>query len=380
MPEDRDAGVRAVLATSSFPPGRGGIESYLAELADELSPCVAVLAAGRRDGRVLPGDLSYPTVAGPGRMLWPGRGVAAAIERTARRFSTDRVLFGTPWPLGLVGPALHRRGLRYAAIVHGAELLVPAAIPAVRRAMARALAGAELLLPVSEFTAGRIQGLLAGFGHRVPRMDLLPARVDLSLFTPGADDANLRRRLGMPETKTVLCFGRLVRRKGVHRLVAAMPELSRRVPGVTLVVAGTGPEERRLRRMAARTRAPVVFLGRVSEEDAPGVYAAADVFALPVADRWFGLDVEGLGVVLLEAAAAGTPCVTGRSGGTPEAVVHGETGLVVDATDRGELVAALERLLTDPMEAARMGRKGRGYVERAFSGRKLPASLIDWLG
>lgn len=370
----------ALLVSSSFLPGRGGIESYLAELCDDLAPRLAVLAAARREGRALPSDLGYPTHPFDGRLLIPGRAAARATIAAARRENTDRVLFGTPWPLVLIAPRLRRAGLRYAVIVHGAELTVPAAVPGVQARLARALAGADLLLPVSDYTARRTRALLEKFEFAVPAMEVLRARVDLALFSPEADGAAARRRLGLAEQdRVVLCFGRLVARKGVDRLIRALDEVARRVPDALLVVAGTGPEEKKLRRLARRRRARVVFAGRVPEEDAPGVYAAADVFALAVADRWFGLEIEGLGVVLLEAAACGVPCVTGRSGGTPEAVVDGSTGFVVDSTNESGLARRIVDLLTDPSLAARLGAEGRRHVERNFARRAVPGRLVAWL-
>jgi phosphatidylinositol alpha-1,6-mannosyltransferase len=249
----------------------------------------------------------------------------------------------------------------------------------VRAKLVEALAGAELLLPVSLFTGARIRALLERAGVPVPPLAVLRARVDLDRFRPGAGRAEARRRLNVDaDTPVVLCFGRMVARKGLDRLVAALPAIAERVPGVTLVLAGTGPEEKALRRAAARIPQRVVFAGRVPEAEAPGVFAAADVFALPVADRWFGLDTEGLGVVLLEASACEVPCVTGRSGGTPEAVVDGVTGFVVDAREEGRLTTAIVRLLSDEGLARRMGEAGRRHVSDEFGGR-LPTALTEWL-
>jgi phosphatidylinositol alpha-1,6-mannosyltransferase len=369
----------ALMVSSSFLPGRGGIESYLAELCAALAPRLAVLAPARRDGRRIPADLPYPTRGYRGRLFVPGPRAAREIVATAADLGTDRVLYGTPWPQILTGPRIGKAGLRYAAIVHGAELLVPAAVPGVRGRLVEALAGAELLLPVSLFTAARIRALLEGAGMPVPPLAVLRARVDLDRFRPGAGREEARRRLHIPpDAPVVLCFGRMVARKGLHRLVEALPAVAERVPGVILVLAGTGPEEKALRRAAARSEQRVVFAGRVPEADAPGVYAAADVFALPVADRWFGLDTEGLGVVLLEASACEVPCVTGRSGGTPEAVVDGVTGFVVDAREEGRLTTAIVRLLADRALAARMGEAGRRHVSEEFGGR-IPAAFGDWL-
>ena len=367
----------ALMVTSSFLPGQGGIESYLAELCSRLSPRVAVLAPATRDGERIPGNLPYPTVGHEGMLLLPSRGAREAIERAARVHSTRRILFGTPWPLALLGPSLAERGYAYAVIAHGAEVVVPASVPLLERRLVGSLAGADLLFCVSRFTRGHLERLLSSAAS--PPVHLLPPRVDLTRFCP-QDRSEARARLGLPqEDRVVACLGRLVRRKGVHRLVRAYPDLAALVQGaVTLLIAGTGPEEDRLRRLGAASGARVRFLGRVSDSDAPLVYGAADVFALPVADRWAGRESEGLGVALLEAAACGIPCVTGRSGGTPEAVVDGTTGFVVDARRPADLVHAIASLLQDAGLAHRMGAAGRLHVKRNFSG-DVPAALLDWL-
>ena len=408
----------ALLVSSSFFPGQGGIESYLGELCEALAPRLAVLAAGERDGKKLPDDLGYPVHPFDGRLLVPGRKARRAIEEAARREGTEKILFGTPWPLVLLAPQL--QGLRYAVIVHGAEMIVPAAAPLVKQSLGRALSGAELLLPVSEYTGRALESFLRaeritprsskpftgspptslmpestatsdpsrrlqetrvreGQASRVPPMATLRAKVDLERFHSGAANQEIRGRYGIEEKdKVVLCFGRLVPRKGVDRLIRALPAIRRAVPESKVVIAGTGPEEKRLRALAATQGDAVIFTGRVPDEDAPALYAAADVFALPVADRWRGLEIEGLGVVLLEAAACEVPCVTGISGGTPEAVLDGETGFVVDATDEAVLAGRIAWLLQNPDQARAMGRAGRAHVTEHFSG-SIPRELTEWL-
>jgi phosphatidylinositol alpha-1,6-mannosyltransferase len=170
-----------------------------------------------------------------------------------------------------------------------------------------------------------------------------------------------------------------VRRKGVHRLIDAMARINKLLPDAVLVVAGAGPEERSLRNRAARTAARIVFAGAVTDDEAAALYDAADVFALAVSDRWFGLEAEGLGVVLVEASASGTPCVTGFSGGTAEAVVDGETGFVVDARDGSQLVDRIAALLANSSLNAELGRRAREHVMRNFSNRQLPGPLTQWL-
>ena len=372
---------QGLLVTSSFLPGRGGIESYLAELCEALSPALAVLAPGTRDGLPLPTGLGYPVRGGPGRMLTPGPRVVSAIVEAARLHETDKVVFGTPWPLVLAAPRLPDHGLRYAVIVHGAELIVPAAVPVLRARLATALAGAELLLPVSEYTGAQIRALLDTAGAPVPPIEVLRARVDMERFHPEVDPTPARSALELAgDRRVILCFGRLVPRKGVHRIIEAMPAIRARVPAATLVVAGTGSEEKRLRKLADE-KAPeaVIFAGRVPDSLAPSYYSMADVFTLPVVDRYRGLEIEGLGVVLLEAAACGTPCVTGRSGGTPEAVVDAETGFVIDASEQDVLVDRIAGLLENEHLARQMGAAGRRHVEKNFSGEAALAPLARWL-
>jgi phosphatidylinositol alpha-1,6-mannosyltransferase len=368
----------ALLVSSSFLPGRGGIESYLAELCMELSPRLTVFAPARRDGQPISEGLPYPTHGYEGSLLVPTRRVARSIVDAARMADTDRILFGTPWPLILLGPRLRRAGLHYASIVHGAEVLLPGAIPGVRGRLVAALGAADLLLPVSAFTRARLLQLSANTPPSPPT-EILRARVDIHQFNPEVDSTAVKDRFGIADAPVVLALGRLVRRKGVHRLIRALPRLAVRCPNVRVVVAGTGPEERSLRRLAAPFGERVIFTGRVPDEDAASLYAAANVLAIPVADRWWGLDTEGLGIVLLEASATGIPCVTGRSGGTPEAVVNGVTGHVVDATNQDNLVDAITGLLEDPGRAKRMGAAGRAHVVAEFAERRLPGALLEWL-
>ena len=370
----------ALLVTSSFLPGRGGIESYLAELCAEVAPRLAVLAPAERDGKPLPDDLPYRTVGYRGQMVVPGNDLVAAIDRAALDDDIDRILFGTPWPLTLVAPRVRALGYRYAFIVYAAELYVPTTVPVLRRYMLETLSTSDHILTVSHYTTRRLTRMLETSGLRVPPMERLPARVDMKRFHPHVDVAPVRERLGLStDDRVILCFGRLVARKGIHRVIDALEEIARHVPSAVLVVAGAGPEEHNLRRQAEASRARVIFAGRVPEADAPAYYALADVFTLPVADRYFGCEVEGLGVVMLEAAACGTPSVIGTSGGSPETVVDGRTGYVIDARDRSALAEAIAAILEDPERRSAMGAAARSFVEEEFVAAPLPGPMTEWL-
>ncbi len=167
----------------------------------------------------------------------------------------------------------------------------------------------------------------------------------------------------------VVCVSRLVARKGQDTLLRAWPEVINKVPDAALLIVGSGPYGADLHRLAERTglSASVYFTGSVPQAELPAYYAAGDVFSMPCRTRRGGLDVEGLGIVYLEASAAGLPVVGGDSGGAPDAILDGETGYVVGGRDLAALADRLISLLEDPAGAKAMGEKGRAWVERDWN-------------
>jgi phosphatidylinositol alpha-1,6-mannosyltransferase len=174
---------------------------------------------------------------------------------------------------------------------------------------------------------------------------------------------------------------RLVPRKGQDVLVRALPTIRRRVPDAALLLVGAGPHRRRLEQLARESGVDdhVVFTGAVPWSELPAHYAAGDVFAMPCRTRHGGLDVEGLGIVYLEAAATGLPVVAGRSGGAQETVRDGITGRVVDGWDVAAVAEAVVAPLADPELAAKMGAAGRGWVSQSWRWDDLAARLVAFL-
>ena len=210
----------------------------------------------------------------------------------------------------------------------------------------------------SPLTVGRAANPI---GSRLtPRIELLRSGVDAGRFQPNLSGATIRQRHGLGSGPVIVSVARLVPRKGHDRLIAALPEIARAFPTVRLLVVGAGPSRSRLQRLATRYQvgSHVVFAGAVSDADLPGYFAAGDMFAMPCQSRWAGLDTEGLGTVFLQAAAVGKPALAGRSGGAPEAVLDGETGIVVDASTSAEVAAGILRLLSQPEQARALGASG----------------------
>ncbi|HEY5183354.1 MAG TPA: glycosyltransferase family 4 protein, partial [Actinomycetes bacterium] len=185
---------------------------------------------------------------------------------------------------------------------------------------------------------------------------------------PGAGGGAIRERHGLAGRPVVVCVSRLMPRKGQDTLVRALPQVRRAAPGAALLLVGGGPSRQRLERLAREVSVErdVVFAGSVPFAELAAHYDAGDVFAMPCRTRNGGLDVEGLGIVYLEASATGKPVVAGDSGGAPDAVLEGETGFVVPGRDVAAVADRVSELLSEPELAARMGEQGRAWVEEAW--------------
>jgi phosphatidylinositol alpha-1,6-mannosyltransferase len=359
---------RTLLVTNDFPPRAGGIQNYLQALADRLPPGeLAVYAPAWPGAAEFDAGRSYPVHRHPTSLLLPVPAVARRAAVLARAHGAETAWFGAAAPLALLGPWLRRTAgvRRVVASTHGHEVGW-AMLPAARQALRRIGRDADVITVVSRYTRSRVA---AAFGPAAA-LEHLPPGVDTEVFRPDpAARAAVRRRYGIGAAPVITCVSRLVPRKGQDSLIRVLARVRARVPGTRLLLVGDGPYAARLRALAAEHRVAdaVLFTGAVAAAELPGHHAAGDVFALPCRTRGGGLDVEGLGIVLLEAAACGLPVVAGDSGGAPETVDPGRTGHVVGGRDLDALAGALSELLADPGRARAMGAAGRERMRREWS-------------
>lgn len=362
---------RTLVMTGHFPPEPGGIQTFTWELVRRLpADRLLVVApawpgAARFDAR-----LDVPVLRRRGYLLFRG------LRRLVAEHGIEAGWIPAAAPFAMYAPLVKAAGVeRLIASTHGQEIGWFRAAPtrAAMRAVARTF---DALTFLTERTRGEVADAL---GDRT-RLVQLAGAVDPARFRPGLDGGGVRRRHGLGDGPVVVSVSRLVRRKGHDRLLDAWPEVVRRFPDARLVIVGDGPMRRRLTDQAARAAPGTVTLtGPVPDADLPRYYAAADAFVLPCRDNRRGLQVEGLGLSVLEASAAGLPVVVGRSGGSPESVVDGTTGTVIDAADPGELARTLIKLLDDPGAARRMGEAGRRWVCDTWSWDRAASRLADLL-
>ncbi|SDO81349.1 phosphatidylinositol alpha-1,6-mannosyltransferase [Streptomyces sp. cf386] len=373
---------RTLIVTNDFPPRQGGIETFVRELADRFPPDGVVVftsASSPASAEWAPYEsFPYPVIRHRVRTLLPTPRATAHAASVARRYGCDRVWFGAAAPLGLMAGRLRQTtDIRTAvATTHGHEVWW-ARTPGARALLRRIGAEVDALTWLGTSTRRPIEAALAP-GTRTAR--LVPG-VDTAAFHPFLDGSPVRARYGLGRRPVILCTARLVPRKGQDTLIRALPWIRRAVPDAMLLLVGDGPYAPALRQLAVAEGVldSVVFAGGHPHHTLPSFYAAADAFAMPCRTRRRGLEVEGLGIVYLEAAASGLPVLAGDSGGAPDAIRDGETGHIVDGRSVAATADRLTRLLRNPELAHDMGEKGRQWVQTAWTWDHSYATLAGLL-
>ena len=363
---------KVLIVSNDFPPRRGGIQSFVHALALRLpAGSVVVYAPSWEGAAAFDARQPFPVIRHPTSLMLPVPSVARRAAAILREQDCDTVLFGAAAPLGLLAPSLRRAGARRSvAITHGHEAGW-AALPGPSGLLRRIGDQVDVLTYLGEYFRVRLARVLSP--EAASRMTRLAPGVDTAAFRPGAGGDQVRERLGLGNRPVVVCVSRMVPRKGQDTLIRAWPRVLAAAGGdgpggPVLLLVGDGPYRAELGRLArsAGLSGSVVFTGPVPSADLPACYDAGNVFAMPCRTRRGGLDVEGLGIVYLEASACGLPVVGGDSGGAPDAIRNGETGYVVPGRDVAAVADRITGLLADPAGAAAMGEKGMAWIDQEW--------------
>jgi phosphatidylinositol alpha-1,6-mannosyltransferase len=367
---------RTLLVTNAFPPKVGGIQTFMEGLWRSFPPeQVAVLAPSWERAADYDTVEAFTVVRDRERFMWPGPNLRRKVFDLVDSFGVEVVLFGDAFPLAALGPDLAERGVPYLVMAHGFDYWM-SAMPGANGWLRRATRSASRVPVCSAFIGKTVRTAVP---EHVPVSVLTPG-VDVDRFRPDLPTADIRGALGVGDRPLVVCVSRLVARKGQDVLIRAMRRIRRHVPDAALLIVGGGPAEARLRRLArAAPPRSVFFAGEVPSADLPRYYAVGDVFAMPCRNRVGGFEVEGWGIVFLEAAACGRPVVVGDSGGARETLLDGETGFLVDGADSAEVGDAVGRILGDALLRERMGKAGRAWMEAEHTWERSAAHLAAWL-
>lgn len=363
---------KILFVTNDFGPRAGGIESFIMGLIENL-PKNSVFVYTSRQSDTIEYDRSWyedygvEVLRDRARVLLPTPRVSSAVRKVANRTRAEIVCFGAAAPLGLLARGLRRTGVkRIVAISHGHEVWWAKVFP-FSLAIRQIGNSVDALTYLGKFTEHEISKALSQ-PARSAMVRLAPG-IDIEHFSPERAESSLRAELNLEGKKVIVSVGRLVKRKGQDRLIEALPSIRKAIPNAHLLFVGQGSYEKYLKNLVRKEglAEAVTFVGRVRFADLPKYFGVGDLFAMPSRSRFAGLEVEGLGIVYLEASSCGIPVVAGASGGAPDAVVEGRTGLVVDGNNVDEISRVIVDLLSNEELRKEMGNNGREWVLAQWS-------------
>jgi phosphatidylinositol alpha-1,6-mannosyltransferase len=357
---------KILCITNDFGPRAGGIETFVMGLIERAPKgSIIVYTSGQGDTTSYDQgwlrDFGVEVIRDSSKILLPSPWVVRRVKKVIARDSIKQVFFGAAAPLGVMARSLRKKGVvNIVALTHGHEVWWAKVFP-FNLAMRRIGSTVDSLTYLGEFTQKAISQALSK--KAAEQMMKIAPGIDVEHFSP-QDSLALRRELGIDNKKVIVSVGRLVHRKGQDHLIESMPEILKKVPDAHLLMVGQGPYLEHLAKLVAiqKVENHVSFIGRIQYAELPRFICAGDVFAMPSRSRLAGLEVEGLGIVYLEASACGLPVVAGDSGGAPDAVVQGVTGLVVDGTNNAQIASSIISLLNDPQKSQAMGAAGRQWI------------------
>ena len=353
--------------TNDFGPRAGGIETFVIGLIERLPKNSVIVYTSSQVGSQ-PFDDAWlknygvRVIRDKSKVLLPSMRVGRAVRKILREESISTVFFGAAAPLGLLSQGLRRAGAtRIVALTHGHEVWWAKLWP-FSWAIRRIGAGTDHLTYLGDYTQSQISRALSRKAQS--SMVKIAPGIDTDHFAPQSSAGSLRADLGLAEKKVIVSVGRLVHRKGQDTLIEAMPQILSRTPDAHLLFVGEGPYKDYLVKRATELDVAhaITFIGRIQYSELPRYICVGDIFAMPSRSRLAGLEVEGLGIVYLEASACGLAVIGGKSGGAPDAVLDGETGYAVDGTSARDVAQAAIELLNNPESAARMGTRGRQWI------------------
>lgn len=360
---------RVLVVTNDFPPTFGGIQTYVRDYLTTLDPNKVVVFASTQhaaNAREFDSQQDYTVVRWPRKVMLPTPATVRRMQQLIREHDIHTVWFGAAAPLALMAPAARAAGARrIVASTHGHEVGW-SMFPGTRQVLGRIGRTVDCLTYVSHYARNR---MASAFGPSVA-WEPMPGGVDTDVFhpNPAVRDA-LRARYGLEDKKVIVAVSRLVPRKGQDTLVKAMPAILREHPDARLLIVGPGSYRAKLEELARRLGVTknTTFTGAVEAEELPGHFTVGDVFALPVRTQLDGLSVEGLGIVFLEAQAAGVATIAGNGGGAPETVMDGRTGVVVDSRDLDDVAGRISVLLGDAPTRQRLATAARKHVNERWT-------------
>lgn len=359
-----------LVITNDFPPRPGGIQTFGYELVRRFEPGQVCVLTSSWDGAAeFDATQKFMTVRAKTKTLLPDKRTLAMARKIIIANNVTRVLFGAAAPLGLLASSLRKLGVKSIVGMTQGHEVGWAMTPGMKQALRKIGNDVDYLTYISEYTHEKISQALSP--KAASKMRRIVPGVNAQEFSPNnvVTGSALRSGIGWANRPVIVCVSRLMTRKGQDQIIQALPQILKVVPLTSLLIVGDGPYRKDLEKLTSDLglRNNVHFTGKVAQDQLANWYAAGDVFAMPCRTRRGGWDVEGLGIVFLEASATGLPVIVGDSGGAVDAVLDGETGFLVNGNNLSEICDRLTQLLVNQDLAKRMGSAGRSWVAQEWT-------------
>jgi phosphatidylinositol alpha-1,6-mannosyltransferase len=356
---------KVLLVTNDLGPRAGGIETFVLGLIEGLpKDSLIIYTSSQKGDKAFDAQLlekfGAVVIRDRAKMLLPTPRITRKAVKILKQQQIKNVWFGAAAPLALMAGKLRSAGAsNIVALTHGHEVWW-AKIPILKSLLKKIIKDVDHLGYLGDFTKGEI----AKISNQPQKFLQIAPGIDTQHFAPKIARGDLIEKYRLDGRRVIVSVGRLVHRKGQDELVKAMPKILEQFPDAILLFVGEGPIKQMLFNSAKQLGVlpKVVFAGRVSHHDLPDYICLGEIFAMPVRSRFSGLEVEGLGIVYLEASACGLPVIVGNSGGAVDAVLDKKTGLLVDGTKSDQIADAICELLANPERAKQMGAAGRDWV------------------
>jgi len=356
---------KVLLVTNDLGPRAGGIETFILGLIEGLPKNSLVIYTSSQKGHApfdaqLLEKFGATIIRDRAKILLPTPRISRKAVGILKKYKIQNVWFGAAAPLGLMASLLRNGGAsNIVALSHGHEVWW-AKIPILKQMLQKIIKDVDKLGYLGTFTKNEISKATT----EVNKLVQIAPGIDTNYFQPKTANPSLIAKYQLESRRVIVCVARLVHRKGQDQLIKALPDILEKFPEAILLIVGQGPIEQMLRNSARQLGVThkVIFTGRVPHADLSDYISLGEVFAMPVRSRFYGFEVEGLGIAYLEASACGLPVVVGNSGGAVDAVIDQVTGLLVDGKNINEISGAICRLLAEPAKAQAMGQAGRGWV------------------
>ena len=356
---------KVLLVTNDLGPRAGGIETFVLGLIEGLpKDSLIIYTSSQKGDKAFDAQLlekfGAVVIRDRAKMLLPTPRITRKAVKILKQQQIKNVWFGAAAPLALMAEKLRSAGAsNIVALTHGHEVWW-AKIPILKSLLKKIIKDVDHLGYLGDFTKGEI----AKISNQPQKFLQIAPGIDTQHFAPKSARGDLIEKYRLDGRRVIVSVGRLVHRKGQDELVKAMPKILEQFPDAILLFVGEGPIKQMLFNSAKQLGVlpKVVFAGRVSHHDLPDYICLGEIFAMPVRSRFSGLEVEGLGIVYLEASACGLPVIVGNSGGAVDAVLDQKTGLLVDGTKSDQIADAICELLANPERAKQMGAAGRDWV------------------